>query len=127
MMEKTFLQRQASTGSLSAVFPVIDESRLVAAYVTVEDTSAQGASAQIALGKSGATHNVLVADLGGAVNGTTTTAAYHSSVTEAEKYQVFDTSTPITVTGSNLNSSTQVGIWLVTDPFVIGQRVGLSS
>lgn len=127
MMEKTFLTKKASGTSLSLYVPMIDQSRLVGTYVTISHNSAQGASAQITAGKNGATHQVLTADLSSKASGTTIAAEYSDNLTESEKMQVFDTDTPIEIAGSNLNSSTEVTVVLVTDPFVIGSRVGLSS
>ena len=127
MMEKTFLTKKASGTSLSLYVPMIDQSRLVGTYVTVSHNSAQGASAQITAGKNGASHQVLTADLSSKADGTTTVADYTTDLTESEKFQIFDTDTPIKIAGSNLNSSTEVTVVLVTDPFIIGSRVGLSS
>lgn len=116
-------QANITTGK-TVCLPFFEECRLVAARVV--PTAAQADSASVVnLGLNSASNWALVADLQNVAAKSVVLAAWNTSATEKEKKQVFDASTPLDI-NANLATSSELGLELIVDPFVIGSRTSLS-
>lgn len=121
MMKTIELQITGTNSSKKYYVPLKDPARLVAMYVGT--SAGQSSTADVKIGKSGASNTILDADLDGASAGDVVSAAYNSSATDAEKNQIFDLDTPAEL-DVNLESGGELVVQLVVDPFLIGQHKG---
>ncbi len=120
MMKKVVFTLAGTTSSKKYHIPFSDECRVVGAQVCVSTAQADAASF-VTLGKNGADHTIMTADLQAATALSTTTAQYTDLVTTAEQEQIFSLDTPLEI-DVNLATASQITVELTVDPFVIGQN-----
>lgn len=115
------LQISGTSSSKKYYVPCPEECKVVGAYVT--NTTAQGdGAATVTVGKNGASTTILSTDLKNTGARSTTTLQYTDSLADSDKEQIFDADTPIEV-DVNLQTSSELVIELVVDPFVIGSGI----
>lgn len=91
--------------------------RIIGMYVS--PAVAQAAAASVQIGKEGATHSILTADLNGKGAGDVAVGADTASVTAAEKAQVFGPTLPFEL-AVDLNADSSLGITILYDEYLIG-------
>lgn len=120
-MRRHALQIPISTTSTKHYLPVDFGCRLVGFKCV---TNVAEASGSITIGKAGAGHTIKTASLIGAVAGTPIVAVDTPSVTDAEKAQLFNKTTPleITVIGGTAGYAT---LMICIDEEAIGSNLGV--
>ena len=98
-----------------------DPCRIIEAAVCLE--VAQAAAAPISLGKAGAASTIFDMDLDGTAAGACKVIPFTTGVTEGNKNQIFNRTTPLVLT-VDLAADSTIHLQLTVDPFVIGPHKG---